>query len=43
MQFLKNARKRFQVEEIEDKGRPVFSREGIFLYTFTSKGSTSIA
>ncbi len=37
MQFMKNARKRFLVEEIEDQDRPVFSREGLFLYTFRRK------
>ncbi|KAK5661469.1 hypothetical protein OQA88_11371 [Cercophora sp. LCS_1] len=37
MQFLKNARKTFQVTEIADEDRPVFTREGLFLYTFTQK------
>ena len=37
MQFLKKARKRFDVVEIEDQDRPLFSREGLFLYTFASK------
>lgn len=37
MQFLKSARKSFTVTEIEDEDRPVFSREGLFLYTFTQK------
>ncbi|SPQ22272.1 d5ef739c-601c-4622-86bc-e942fd1f462f [Thermothielavioides terrestris] len=37
MQFLKAARKAFTVTEIEDEDRPVFSREGLFLYTFTRK------
>lgn len=37
MQFLKAARKSFTVTEIEDEDRPVFSREGLFLYTFTRK------
>ncbi|KAK3941248.1 protein-lysine methyltransferase METTL21D [Diplogelasinospora grovesii] len=37
MQFLKSAKKIFQVTEIEDEDRPVFSREGLFLYTFTSR------
>ncbi|EMR66305.1 putative nicotinamide n- protein [Eutypa lata UCREL1] len=36
-QFFKKARKAFKVVEIEDEDRPVFSREGLFLYTFTSK------
>ncbi|KAL2130475.1 hypothetical protein VTI74DRAFT_6361 [Chaetomium olivicolor] len=37
MQFLKAARRAFTVTEIEDEDRPVFSREGLFLYTFTKK------
>ncbi|KAI1495076.1 putative methyltransferase-domain-containing protein [Biscogniauxia mediterranea] len=37
MQFLKKARKAFNVAEIEDEDRPVFSREGLFLYAITSK------
>lgn len=37
MQFLKSARKTFTVVEIEDEDRPVFSRDGLFLYTFTHK------
>jgi hypothetical protein len=37
MQFMKNARKRFVVEEIEDEDRETFSREGLFLYTFKRK------
>ncbi|KAH8901003.1 hypothetical protein GQ53DRAFT_775701 [Thozetella sp. PMI_491] len=37
MQFLKSARKAFVVREIEDQDRPVFSREGLFLYTFTRR------
>lgn len=37
MQFLKSARKTFQVTEIADEDRPVFTREGLFLYTFTRK------
>ncbi|KAI1207177.1 putative methyltransferase-domain-containing protein [Annulohypoxylon truncatum] len=34
MQFLKKAQKKFKVAEIADGERPVFSREGLFLYTF---------
>lgn len=34
MQFMKNARKKFLVEEIEDEDRKDFSRQGLFLYTF---------
>lgn len=37
MQFLRNARKRFDVAELEDDERDVFSRQGLFLYAFTSK------
>ncbi|KAG7288499.1 hypothetical protein NEMBOFW57_004852 [Staphylotrichum longicolle] len=37
MQFLKAARKAFAVAEIEDEDRPVFGREGLFLYAFTKK------
>ncbi|KAI1381055.1 putative methyltransferase-domain-containing protein [Hypoxylon crocopeplum] len=34
MQFLKKAQKMFKVTEIVDEDRPMFSREGLFLYTF---------
>ncbi|KAI2464438.1 putative methyltransferase-domain-containing protein [Annulohypoxylon bovei var. microspora] len=34
MHFLKKAQKKFRVVEIPDEERPVFSREGLFLYTF---------
>jgi hypothetical protein len=37
MQFMKNAKKKFMVEEIEDVDRENFSREGLFLYTFKRK------
>lgn len=37
MQFMKNARKKFLVEEIEDVEREKFSTEGLFLYTFKKK------
>ncbi|KAI1501498.1 putative methyltransferase-domain-containing protein [Biscogniauxia marginata] len=37
MQFLKKARKAFDVAEVEDEDRPVFGREGLFLYAITSK------
>ena len=37
MQFIKNARKKFVVEEIDDQDRGTFSREGLFLYTFKRK------
>ncbi|ORY65396.1 putative methyltransferase-domain-containing protein [Pseudomassariella vexata] len=37
MQFLKKAQKAFNVVEIMDEDRPVFSRQGLFLYSFTAK------
>jgi len=37
IQFMKCAKKKFMVEEIEDVGREAFSREGLFLYTFKRK------
>jgi hypothetical protein len=37
MQFMKNAKKKFVIEEIEDVDRETFSREGLFLYTFKRK------
>ncbi|KAL1865657.1 hypothetical protein VTK73DRAFT_5103 [Phialemonium thermophilum] len=37
MHFLAKARKTFNVTEIEDEDRPVFSRESLFLYTFRRK------
>jgi len=37
MQFLKKAQKAFRVEEAFDEDRPVFSRQGLYLYTFKSK------
>ncbi|KAH8782591.1 putative methyltransferase-domain-containing protein [Hyaloscypha finlandica] len=37
MYFMKNANKRFIVEEIEDEDQETFSREGLFLYTFKRK------
>jgi len=37
MQFLKAAKKAFQVAEVADEDRSVFSREGLFLYTFSRK------
>ena len=37
MQFMKNAKKLFLVEEIDDVDRGTFSREGLFLYTFKRK------
>lgn len=37
MQFLKNAKKAYTVTEVADDDRSVFSRQGLYLYTFTSK------
>ena len=37
LQFLKTARKTFHVTEAKDDDRPVFSREGLFLFTFEAK------
>ena len=37
MQFMKNAKKMFRVNEIEDSNREAFSRQGLFLYTFKRK------
>lgn len=37
LQFIKTAKKKFVVEEIEDQDRQTFSREGLFLYTFKRK------
>ncbi|KAK5992351.1 Protein-lysine N-methyltransferase EFM6 [Cladobotryum mycophilum] len=44
MQFVKMAKKAFQVEEIFDEDRPVFQRQALFLFTFRSraaKGNTA--
>lgn len=35
--FIKSAKKRFSVEEVEDVDRPTFSKDGLFLYTFKRK------
>ncbi len=37
LQFMKKAKKKFVVEEVEDQDRPTFSREALFLYTFKRK------
>lgn len=37
MQFMAKAKKAFHVTEIEDDDRSIFSREKLFLYSFTSK------
>ncbi|KAF5022417.1 hypothetical protein F66182_5557 [Fusarium sp. NRRL 66182] len=36
MNFVKMAKKAFKVEEISDEDRPVFQRQGLFLFSFTS-------
>ena len=37
MQFIKAARKAFQMAEIEDEDKPIYSRENLFLYALTKK------
>jgi hypothetical protein len=37
MQFLKAAKKAFTVAEAHDDDRPIFTRDGLFLLTFTHK------
>lgn len=37
MQFVKMAKKAFRVEEIFDEDRPVFQRQSLFLFSFTSR------
>ncbi|CZS92310.1 hypothetical protein WAI453_000193 [Rhynchosporium graminicola] len=37
IQFMKKAKKKFMVEEIEDQDRGTFSREALFLYSFKRK------
>lgn len=37
MQFLKTAKKAFTVAEAHDDDRPIFTRDGLFLLTFTHK------
>ncbi|KPM44745.1 hypothetical protein AK830_g1771 [Neonectria ditissima] len=39
MHFVKMAKKAFQVEEVLDEDRPVFQRQGLFLFTFASRTS----
>ncbi|KAI1735494.1 putative methyltransferase-domain-containing protein [Xylaria scruposa] len=41
MQFLKQARRRFSVVEVEDDERPVWSRQGLFMFAITSKSNTT--
>lgn len=36
-QFIKKAQKKFCITEVVDEDRPVFSRDALFLYTFTKK------
>jgi hypothetical protein len=40
MQFMKMAKKKFLVEEVEDQDRATFSRESLFLYTFRRRKCT---
>lgn len=37
MHFVKMAKKAFLVEEIFDEDRPVFQRQGLFLFSFASR------
>ncbi|KAI1270744.1 putative methyltransferase-domain-containing protein [Xylariaceae sp. FL1019] len=37
MGFVKQARKKFTVNDLEDVDRPVWSRQGLYLFSFTSK------
>jgi protein N-lysine methyltransferase METTL21A len=37
MQFVKMAKKAFVVEELFDEDRPIFSRQSLFLFSFTSR------
>jgi protein N-lysine methyltransferase METTL21A len=37
LQFMKKAQKMFLVTELGDEDRPVFSRESLFLYSFTAR------
>ncbi|KAF5001711.1 hypothetical protein FDECE_10882 [Fusarium decemcellulare] len=39
MNFVKMAKKAFKVEEVFDEDRPVFQRQGLFLFSFTSRTS----
>lgn len=41
MQFLAKATKMFDVAEAEDADRPVFSRQGLFLYTIRSRAANT--
>lgn len=37
MHFLKTAKKRFLVDEVDDDDKVVWSRQGLYLLTFRSK------
>ena len=45
MQFVKMAKKAFQVDEIFDDDRPVFQRQALFLFSFKSRtgGKAAVA
>lgn len=46
MQFLKQIRKRFRVTEIgdeDDDERPVWSRQGLFMFAITAKEETTVS
>lgn len=40
LQFVKMAKKTFRVEELFDQDRPVFQRQALFLFSFTSRSNT---
>ncbi|KJZ76273.1 hypothetical protein HIM_04355 [Hirsutella minnesotensis 3608] len=42
MQFVKKAKKAFVVRELFDEDRPVFERQSLFLFSFTSKTATGM-
>jgi len=41
MHFLKKAQKKFSVVELADEDRPVFSRDGLFLFGISRKELSS--
>lgn len=41
LQFMKTARKRFIVEEVEDNDKPIWERERLFLYRFKKRDAKS--
>jgi hypothetical protein len=41
MHFLKQVRKRFCVTELDDDERPIWSRQGLFMFAIASKGNAN--